>query len=609
MRVLNGEFMFKTMKQYLNAIKEGKLQDVKLRLKWIYSYGRPHLRGVVIYTLLGLSGTVISLFGSLVSRDLVDIITGHRTGELVMTFCIMLGVTLGNTLIGQVSAYISTKINLKIDNEMKAAVFDEIMITDWESLTKYHSGDLLVRWNSDVSMVSSAILSLIPNIIIIGFKFISALWMVVNYDASFAIFALASVPVSLLASYGATKSMRKSNMNSMEINAKLSSFNQETFSNVQTVKAFDMVPKYSKRLRELQKEYTKVRLKYQKASILSAMILLLVSMLTTYSAQGWGIYKVWSGAITYGTMTMFISLSSTLTGTVNSLISLIPSTIGLLNAAKRLMDITEMPKEDYSAKDEVRAFFEEHREEGIGVSIRNAAYAYNVGGNDVFTGVNADAHPHETIAFVGPSGEGKTTMMRLILSIINAREGSGYICAGNSTPESSREGGLTEKMCIPLSASTRQLFAYVPQGNTMFSGTIAENMRNVKEDATDEEIIDALKLACAWSFVEKLPDGINSEIKEHGGGFSEGQAQRLSIARALLRKSPVLLLDEATSALDIATEREVLKRIMQDDYPRTCIVTTHRPTVLNICNRVYAIRNKSCDLLDAEEVERMISDF
>ena len=160
-----------------------------------------------------------------------------------------------------------------------------------------------------------------------------------------------------------------------------------------------------------------------------------------------------------------------------------------------------------------------------------------------------------------------------------------------------------------MSPSTRKLFSYVPQGNTMFSGTIAENLRNVKPDASDEEIIEALKLADAWEFVERLPDGIESKIKERGGGFSEGQAQRLSIARALLRKSPILLLDEATSALDVATERKVLKNIMADTYPRTCIVTTHRPTVLNICTRVYAIREKKCQVLEKSEIERMIKDF
>ncbi len=593
--------MLKKAKHYVKRIKDGRAKEIVAQLKWIYRYAKSHTFAVGIYTLLGLTGTVVSLIGSLVSRDLVDIITGHQTGALVTTFCWMIGTTLGGTFIGQASNYISTKVGMSVDNEIKASLFDDIMSVEWESLSKYRSGELVARWSGDASRISSGILNMIPNLIIYTFRFIGALVLVIRYDASFAIFAIAGIPVSLIISRSSMRRMQKSNMSTLKVSTELSAFNQETFSNLQTVKAFDMLSLYSRRLRFLQKEYLNVQLKYQKNEIVNAIIMTFVSMLVSYSAQGWGIYKVWSGAITYGTMTMFISLSTTLSSTVNNLLSLFPIAIGIANASKRLMDLTSLPREDYSSRDEVKAFFEAHKDEGVGVCIRNVEYSYP-DSDVVFSGVYADAHPHEVVAFVGPSGEGKTTMLRFILSIIRAQEGAGYICAGTETPE---QGGT----CMKLSASARQLFAYVPQGNTMFSGTIASNMRNVKEDATDEEIIEALKLACAWRFVEKLPEGINSEIMERGGGFSEGQSQRLSIARALLRRSPILLLDEATSALDIDTEREVLKNIMADDYPRTCIVTTHRPSVLNICSRVYSISDKKCIMMNEAEIQEKIRDF
>ncbi len=586
---------------YVEQIKKGRLKEKLSQILWIYQYARQHIFYIALYTLIGLSGTIVSLISGLVSRDLVDIITGHNTGALLSTFASMVGITLGSNVIGQLSGYLSTKINTKIDNQIKSQIFDDILITDWESLTRYHSGDLLIRWSGDVSTISSGILNTLPNFIIYTFRFISALIMVLYHDASFAVFALISIPISIYASRTTLKKMQQGNMSSLTISTKLSTFNHETFSNIQTVKAFDMLPLYSKRLRALQQQYTNVRLKYQRTTIINTFILTLVSMAVTYSSYGWGIYKVWNGDISYGTMTMFLQLTTTLSASVDNLISFIPSTVHLTNSAKRLMGLLQLPKEDYSQKEEVAQFFSEHKEIGVGLSIRDVAYTYATG-TEVFAHASFDAHPHEVIALVGPSGEGKTTMLRVLLSIIRPKEGTGYICAGASTPES---GGP----CLDLTASARQLFAYVPQGNTMFSGTIADNMRNVKEDATDEEIIEALKMACAWDFVEKLPQGIDSEIKERGGGFSEGQAQRLSIARAILRRSPILLLDEATSALDMATERKVLQNIMADKYPRTTIVTTHRPSVLNICKRVYSIGSKRCVLLNEKEIDELINGY
>lgn len=599
--------MREKIKFFIGRIKAGRLQEMWRQTVWIYRYARRYWLAMIFYTLLGMFGTVVSLLTSMVSKNLVDIITGHEAGMVVQTFCMMIGLNVGASLVGMVSDYAAGWISMKVDAEIKADIFEKILVTDWESLTNYHTGDLLTRWSSDASNISSGVLSFLPNFIIYFFRFVSAFAMIIYYDASFAIFAFLGMPVSLLLSRTLMNRMVNNDRRSAAMGAKMSGFNQEAFSNVQIIKAFDLVRLYIARLRQLQAEYISMRLDFKKMSIGTSLLLTTVGLLVSYASYGWGIYRVWSGAITYGTMTMFLTLSGTLTGTLHNLTTLVPTAIGLTTSAGRLMDIVEMPREDYTHDDEVEQFWETHRSEGMSLCIRDVRYAYQ-NGTLVFEHASMEAHPHEVIGLVGPSGEGKTTMMRLMLALIAPREGEVLLCGGDAGGEYGKRIGTGEDVLL-LTASARKLFSYVPQGNTLFSGTIAENMRNVKPEATEEEMIEALKLACAWEFVEKLPEGLYSPVKERGGGFSEGQAQRLAIARALLRKSPLLLLDEATSALDVATERRVLRNIMQDSYPRTCIVTTHRPTVLSACSRVYGIRDRRCVVLGEAEIEEQVRGF
>lgn len=581
-------------KFYMGRIRAGRLQEMLRQIKWIYGYARHYWLAMIFYTLLGLTGTVVSLLSSFVSKDLVNIITGYQAGELVKTFAAMIGLGIGSTLMNQISNYASSWIGMRVDSEIKSDIFAKILVTDWESLTQYHTGDLLTRWGSDASNISNGVLNFIPNLIIYLFRFVSALVVVVVNDVSFAVFAFLGMPVSLLLSKTLMRRMVNNNKRSAAMGAEMSGFNQETFSNIQTIKAFDLIPFYTNKLKRLQADYISMRLEFQRMSMGTSLLLSVVSMLVSYAAYGWGIYRVWSGAIDYGTMTLFLSLSGTLTGTLHNLTSLVPSVISLTTSAGRLMGIVEMPQEDHSQDKAAAEFERRHRDEGVSLRLTDVNYAYR-GGEAVFAGASIEANPHEIIALVGPSGEGKTTMLRLLLSLISPNEGS--ICVFSGEDE------------LEMSPSTRKLFSYVPQGNTMFSGTIAENMRNVKPDATDEEIVEALKMACAWEFVSRLGDGIHAKVGERGGGFSEGQAQRLSIARSLIRKSPILLMDEATSALDVATERTVLKNILRDSYPRTCILTTHRPTVLSMCSRVYAIKDKQCICLAQEQIDEMVRNF
>lgn len=593
--------MRKLLKHTLTKIQEGMIQEIIKETKWIYTYVRHYWKSIVFYTLLGLIGTAFSLGSSLISKDLIDVITGHQTGLLVKTFCLFISFSICNILLTQATNFASNYISIRVDNEIKADIFEKILMTDWESIAAYHTGDLLTRWNSDASMISSGVLNWIPNLIIYLAKFISTFAIILYYDPTFALLAMLGLPVSMVLSRSLLHKMKENNHRSAAMGAKMSGFNQETFSNIQTIKAFDLIPLYHKRLKQLQQEYFSMRMDFQKLSMITSIIMAIVGLAVSYSCYGWGIYRVWSGAITYGTMTMFLSLSGSLTTILNSLISLVPTAISITTSAGRLMDIINMPKEDYSYIDETDAFYQAYQNEGLSLSFEGIDYTYHTG-TTVFSNVSFKAHPHEIIALVGPSGEGKTTMLRLMLALLTPQNGSLSIYGGDCDDTHPK----TNTASLSVTPSTRKLFSYVPQGNTMFSGTIAENMRTVKPDASDEEIITALKSACAWEFVKKLPDGIESRILERGGGFSEGQAQRLSIARALLRQSPILLLDEATSALDAATERKVLKNIMQDEYPRTCIVTTHRPTVLSICHKVYAVRDQKCEVLTPEEIENFL---
>ena len=588
--------MLEKFRHYRERIKEGMLRDMWRQTLWIYEYARIYWKQMIFYTVLGLAGTLVSLVSSLISRDMVDIVTGQQAGLLARTFCLYIGFSVGNVLISQISNYFANKISISVDNAIKADIFEKMLLTDLESIQNYHTGDLLTRWSSDASNISSGVLNWIPNLVIYTVRFVSTFAVVFYHDPMFALLALIGMPVSMLMSKTLLHRMKGNNERSAAMSAKMSGFNQDAFSNIPTIKAFDLIRLYAERLRGLQREYLTMKLEFQKMSMATSILLSIVGLAVSYSCYGFGIYRVWSGAISYGTMTMFLSLSGSLTGTLNQLVSLVPTAVSLTTSAGRLMDILDMPKEDFSDADQVEQFAAQNRSDGIGIVFSGVSYAYH-NGKQVFCGADFLARPKEIVALVGPSGEGKTTMLRLMLGLLHPQEGERTLI------------GETDGEKIAVDPSARRLFSYVPQGNTMFSGTIAENMRNVRPEASDEEICEVLKAACAWEFVEKLPDGIYSMVGERGGGFSEGQAQRLSIARALLRRSPILLLDEATSALDVATERRVLRNIMSTTEPRTCIVTTHRPTVLSICQKVYRIREQKCVQMQEEEIRQMMREF
>jgi ABC-type multidrug transport system fused ATPase/permease subunit len=484
-----------------------------------------------------------------------------------------------------------------VDQEIRAEVYDKIMDADWESMSQYHSGDLLNRVDNDVAAVSSNALNMLPDFITKGLQFLGALVIFLYYDPIMAGLALISAPVTLAVSNVLMKKMRHHNQVMRQISSEAMVFNEESFQNVQVIKSFGLTKLYSQKLRQVQSRHQKAQLDYTRFSVRTSALMSVVGTVVTVICFGWGVYRLWSGHISYGTMTLFLQMSGTLTASFSALVQMVPTAINAATAAGRIMAVTELPREDHTDDEKVARFLRENKADGVSVVAQNMDFRYEDQTQQVLQDVIFRAKPGEIVALVGPSGEGKTTMLRLILGIVHPKSGLIQIRGGTTGEE------------LPVSASTRRLFAYVPQGNTMFSGTVAENLRMMKQDATDEELYEVLRLACAEKFIRKLPDGVNSPIHENGGGFSQGQIQRLSIARALLADVPVLLLDEATSALDMTTERQILRNIMESQRRRTCIVTTHRPSVLGICNRVYRIAGGSMTKVTEEEVRQLMMDF
>lgn len=582
-----------SIKMLIRKIKDGSIHEMWEEFKWMCSYGKNYKKEIFFYICLGIFSTIMSLVSSIASKNLINIVTGIQTDKAASMAIIMVSMALFSLFFNQIMSRITLKINIKIQNEIQADIFDQVIQVNWLDLSRYHSGDLLNRFTSDVGTVAGSAIGWLPNLVINLFNFIATLCLILYYDPTMMMLALVNAPVMLLSSKLLMSKMRDYNKKVKEMNSEMMSFETETFNNVDSIKSFSLMDLFSRRLKGFQARYKEVNLDYNMFSIKSNLVLSLIGMVIQFSFFGWAVYRLWSGAINYGEMTLFLQQSSRLSSAFSAVVSIIPSTISSTISAARLMEIIELPREEKHP--ETTKHLEEISGGGFTITLKDVFFSY-VEKRQVLVSSSMHAAPGEIVALVGPSGEGKTTLIRMFLGLITPSKGEAVL--------SDSEGNA-----YPLDATTRPLFAYVPQGNTIFSGTIADNLRMVKEDATDEQIIEALKSACAYEFVERMEDGIHAEIGTRGKGLSEGQAQRIAIARAILRDAPILLLDEATSALDVETERRVLRNIVQNHPNKTCVVTTHRPSVLNLCQRVYRVVDTQLTQLSEEESARMAMDF
>ena len=575
----------------VSSWRDGTFSEIWADWKWIWGYTKRYRRAVWFYTILGVASSTLGLVSAVASKYSIDIITGYDSDHLWFIVTVMVASALVGLLLRSVTSRISTKISLRVNNDIQAQVFDRLLGADWRSLNAFASGDLLSRLSTDVGSVSSSAIRWLPDLIVTAYTFAATLAVILHYDWVMALLALASAPFLLLTSRRLIRGMRTHQQEVRQVGSRLMSYETETLHNLDAIKGFGITGRYGRGFRRRQEEFRRASLDYNLFSIRTEILLSLLGSAVQMAAFGYCLYLLWSGKILYGTMTLFLSQGAKLSSAFNALVRTVPSFLSASVPARRIRDLYALEPEPVLPDDGLDSL----ASQGFTVAVEDAGYAY-VPHQPVLTHADFRAAPGETVALVGPSGGGKTTMIRLLLGLIRPAEGRAYLQAADGRQ-------------VEVNAGLRRYFSYVPQGNTLLSGTIADNLRMVKPDASDAQLQAALEAACAWDFVSAMDGGLDASVGEHGHGLSEGQAQRIAIARALLRDAPVLLLDEATSALDVTTERTILRNLTARYPHKTCIVTTHRPTVISLCRRVYQVSSGCLRLLDSDEAQRLAMDF
>lgn len=535
--------------------------------KWLFYYTKPYIPSLLLVVIFSMSSSLISVGLAVVSQRIIDAATlGHKVSSGIILY---IGIVIVSLILGGSSMFFSTIINEKFSFAIRKQIYDKVLNSCWLDISKYHTGDLMTRLTSDTNTIANGISSNIPTIIALVFEVFATFLTLLYYQPSLAFFAVLIAPLGAISSLWLGKKLKKMQIKVQESESKYRSFLQESLNNILIVKTFCEEDYYSQRLTELRNERLYWIKKKSKMSLIASTVISFAFQSGYILAFAWGSYMLSSNAITFGVMTVFLTLVGRIQAPLMGLANQIPQVVSILASAGRIIELQDIPSEQ---KMEPKL-----SQNAIGVHIQDLSFGYSE--ENVLANTNLTILPGEFVAIVGESGIGKTTLVRLIMSFVTASKGQ--LSFYNSQGEYEA-----------LSAGCREFISYVPQGNTLFSGTISDNVRMGNRTATDIDIIKALQASAAYTFVSELPDGIYTIIGEHGLGLSEGQAQRISIARALIKNAPFLILDEATSALDETTELEVLKNIKNITPNLTCLLITHRRSVIQYCSREIKIKNK-----------------
>ncbi len=535
-------------------------------LRFIAQTSKKELFKLLLVTLLNAINSALGVYFALAMRDVINHAVAGEAPAVLRAAIILVCVVAAELALFVAVKLLSAHVTAQLNIAFRESVFSKLLRTEYSSISKFHSGEILNRLFNDVSVVSENVSTLIPGVAGLLTRLLGALWAVYTVDRTFALIILGGGVVLFVFARAFRGVMKRTHKNVQEASGRLRSFIQEAAENLLVIKAFSMEQKIESGESEHAKAlYVKKMRRAALSTGASAGFSGLVMCGYVYAVI-WGALKILTGAtgFGYGDFTAIIQLINQIQTPFASLSGSLSKFYSALASAERLLEVCSLPSEDTEALADTSSVYEKL----TCLSLRNVTFSY--GDTDVFDNASIDIRKGELTLISGISGIGKSTMIKMLMGVLKPLDGE--ICAVLN------DGSETE-----INSTSRSLFAYVPQGNLLMSGSIRDNMLLANADATDDEIMSALNVACA-EFIGELACGLDTVIGERGSGLSEGQVQRLAIARAVLCASPILLLDEATSALDETTEKQVLENIMK--LPdRTCVAISHRSAARHICDR------------------------
>lgn len=540
---------------------------------WLRRELRPYRAAIVLLAFFNVLATVLSLSFAYLVRYVINSATNGKASMLWTFSAVLLGVLLLKILLKTIDAFYAEKLRAKIVAELRMKVFSKVLRSEYSYVIQHHSGDILNRLTTDIQEVASISVGFLAAITSMVVQCVGAVGALVTIDPLFTFIYVVCGAVfgGLTALF--RRQLKKRQKEVVQADGEHRSFMQEGVSSVMTLKAYGAESRTVEKSGVYARNYYKKRMNRNILRSCMSGIFSLLSNSGLIFAVVWCAVSVLRGNDDFGSILSVILLLMQFQQPLSGFSSLMPAYYARLASGERLAEIDEMPCEEISDTQECSVSYESLQK----ISFEDIEFSY--GREPVLTRAEACVEKGEIVCLTGASGAGKSTLFKLLLNVYTPTDGAVYL--------------ETSSGKVPLTAKERGLFAYVPQGRFLFSGTIYENLTFFASEKSEEElnvsIQEALRVACA-EFVWSLPEGLKTPLCEGGGGLSEGQMQRLAVARAILSERPILLLDEATSALDSQTEKDLLENI-RALQGRTCLIVTHRPAALAIADKVLSVEN------------------